>query len=205
MNYEFAAFMMVVVQNYYPGGLRQFEADGGQYGLAPGNPCEMVVYHPNPSVEFKNVITHAAEVLKVRPRFVTTLNFQGREPDEIMEILQTHGTEIIQELHLENSIQVVIGRLLNILILTDPRSTIATAEELVAKLREILPACIRTYVAYGDKRTALFEYPLTEEPASKVQVVLEVPARQTVIGDDDLLNLKIALETQSVDDFINSI
>jgi hypothetical protein len=64
---------------------------------------------------------------------------------------------------------------------------------------------LRTYILYGDDQVLKAEYSPKDEPFLKLQAVLEAHSRQTVINDDDMLNLKIALETQSVDDFINSI
>jgi hypothetical protein len=58
---------------------------------------------------------------------------------------------------------------------------------------------------YGEDKILRAEYSLADEPVRKGAVVLEAHSRQTVINDDDLLDLKIALETQSVDDFINSL
>lgn len=208
MNFEFSRFLYTLIQTKFPGGRAKFAEDGGSYIIIPKTPDELLIYHPNLSIEFKNYITQAVSSLQLTTHFVTTLNYKGQEPSEVLFIYETKISKIIEDLHLENSIQATISELLNIFVLTDLHSTRALAEKLINRIREVLPSCIRSCVIYGDKQLAWFEYPQTETPAVKSapQAVLEAHSRTTVIGNDDLLNLRIALgNAQTVDDFINSI
>jgi hypothetical protein len=63
--------------------------------------------------------------------------------------------------------------------------------------------CVRTSVGYGGGKVARHDYALEWETKDTAKVVPEAFARTAVIGDDDLLNLKMALETaRSVEELI---
>jgi hypothetical protein len=203
MNFGIGTVLLTIIQSFYKGGLQQFEADGGVTGMAPGDPPEILVYHPDLPVSVRNVLKELADKAQLCVRFLTTLNYQGVEPETVQELFQNNIDRIGDELGLEGAM-IKMGPLCNTIVLGND-TTLKTAEALVEKLREILPGCIRTYVMYGNDQVLRAEYRLDEEPVRAVLVKQETHTRQTVIGDDDLLNLKIALETQSVDDFIASL
>lgn len=200
--------ILTLIQARYPGGLEKFKEDGGQVGPAPGKPPELLVYHPDIPIDVKNMLAQLSEQVGLTPRFVTTLNFDGQDPEEFREQFLNDKTveKILSDLGLAGAVKVFFSPLLNVIGITGVVSTKENAEFLVEKLRAAIPGCLRTYVLYGDEQVLKAEYAPTQEPFYKLQAVLEAHSRTTVIGDDDLLNLKIALgNAQTVDEFINSL
>jgi len=206
MSIELQVLVQTVVQVRYPGGLEKWEEDGGVFGLAPGTPVELVVRHPSIPIDIKNMITQICEQARILPRFVTTLNFEGYDPEEFREQFLNHDNMemVLSELGLNGAVKCFMYTLFNVFQIVGAVSTKENAEALVEKLRVVIPGCLRSYVMYGDDKVLRAEYSPDSEPFLKLQAVLELPTRTTVISEDDILNLRIALETQSVDDFINT-
>jgi hypothetical protein len=202
MNYNLADVAMVIIQSKYPGGMQKFVEEGGMVGVAQVDQVELVVYHKELPVELSNMLKTFADSRGCTYRALTTLNYTGHEPEEIMELLYTNLEKIVGDLN-PNEVRLLPHPLFNDIALLNDDSTRQQAEQIVERMRAVLPNCIRTYVRYGLGKAICSEYPLIE--AAPVQAVLEAHNRQTVINDDDMLNLRIALETQSVDDFINSL
>lgn len=199
--------LMTILQARYPGGHEKFAEDGGEIGVAPTNPPELLVYHPDLPIDVKNILAQFASQAGLVPHFVSTLNFEGHDPEEFREQFLNDKVieKILSDLGLDGAVKVFFSKLINVIAIVGVVSTKSNAEVLVEKLRATIPGCLRTYILYGDDQVLKAEYSPKDEPFLKLQAVLEAHSRQTVINDDDMLNLKIALETQSVDDFINSI
>jgi len=205
MDFMLSLMFTALIQAKYEGGMRKFEEEGGRFGIAPGTPPELLVYHPSLALEMKNLITQAFERGGLVVRHLTTLNFQGYEKESIKQLCEENAPKIFEEMGLSGA-DVQISELYAGFAL-DKNTTIQQAQELVDKVREVIPGLLRTYVVYGEGKVLRAEYPPEDAPKSKVELApQEKPARRTAIGDDDILNLRIALETAtSVEDLIRSL
>jgi hypothetical protein len=195
--------LATLIQSFYVGGIQKFSEDGGNVAIIVNDPIDLLVYHPNIPINFKNVFVQFAERTQINVRFLTTLNFEGHTPEEIQGLFENNFDTIVGSLGLHN-VMVKSNPLFCAVMILD-KADRAVAEKVVSRLREIVPGLIRIYVYYpgGVYHT---EFRTDEEPVRKTLITGVHPDRTAVIGEDDLTNLKIALgNAQSVDDFINSI
>jgi hypothetical protein len=203
MDRAIGLYVQTLIQARFPGGLAQFTEDGGLIGVAPGAREELLVYHPDLSAALREAIAQVADKAKLLPRFVTTLNFQGQDIDDVQVRFIREHPAIVKDLGVEGDVVFGLSPLFNDVTIINENLPACTGDAIVKRMRDALPGCVRTYVRYGGGKVARHDYALEWEPRGAAKVVPEASARTTVIGDDDLLNLRIALETaRSVEELI---
>ena len=192
--------LMNLIQVHYPGGYAQFTEDGGLVGIANGTPNELIVRHPDIPIDIKNRFDQAAQALGLQPRFVTLLNFDDRNLEEIVELFSKNLDYILRGTSKETVLFGLNYLYVDIVIL-DKKVSMKQAEGIVNRMKEVIPDCLRFYVIYNGNKFLHMEF-----SPGETRAMIEAPERQTVISDDDMLNLKIALgNAQTVDDFIRNL
>jgi len=188
---EIFQFFLSMMQAIYEGGLDQFHEDGGQLSIVPAKTPELIIYHPDMPVIVKNKILAISNKMGLTPVFVTTKNitpdmetFDIDEANKKFDALRKRLGIPDVMVHTDE-LQVCIGVRGDI--------TKKQSEELANGLNEFMPNIIRIYVT-SEKTCSRYEYAVKEPAITKSMVMLEATQRKTVINDDDLLNLRIALE-----------
>ena len=206
MDRTIGLYVQTLIQARFPGGLKQFTEDGGLIGVAPGAREELLVYHADLPAAIREAIAQVAEKAQLLPRFVTTLNFQGQDIEDVQVRFIREHPAIVKDLGVEGDVVFGLSPLFNDVVIINENLPACTGDAIVKRLREALPGCVRTYVRYGGGKVARHDYALEWETKDAAKVVLEPSACTTVIGDDDLLNLRIALETaRSVEELIDGL
>jgi hypothetical protein len=197
---EVFQFFMSLLQAIYEGGLDKFHEDGGELSIVPAKTPEVLVYHPNLPIIVKNKLLAISGKLSIKTVFVTTKNttpdmetFDIDEANKKFEALRKR-LNIPEIMVHQDDLQVCIG----------VRGEISSkqSEDLANGLNELMPCMIRIYVT-SENACTRYEYAIKEPVITKSMVMLEATQRTTVISNDDLLNLSIALETaNTVDEFL---
>ena len=177
------ASIMLAIQGRFDGGLDQFKEDGGLISIVPGAPMTMFIYHPTFPEALRKELEAAEGQLGVSFRFVNTLNFEGMELDEIKENMYTLGQQMLQHGDATINMNAVVA----ILQLWDLRPKKELVEAAKALLKN-LPGLVRGCICYSNKT----EWVENDVPG---HIKLEEPTREMAIKDEDITNLKIALET----------
>jgi hypothetical protein len=200
MNFVVGPMLMSVIQAKYAGGLDKFREEGGMVGLAPGSTKEVVVHHPGLPEALKKDIREFLGKWKLTARFAAHTNGKSISEEELRQEYGPVIEEVLSMLGVMASL-ISIHPLMVVITLLDETVTQSKVQELVETLTNRLPSLWFGYVIYVDGVCCI-----EREFKDDSYIMLEQLKRDTVIGEDDILNLKIALgNAQTIDDFINSI
>ena len=213
MPYEIMFIISTILQVKFPGGIQAFHDAGGMIGITPESTPTLLFYHPDLSSEVKDDISDALKkVMRVTVRFVSTKNYEHREDmdgvqQELGMILSDH---MLDQLFIKSA-RAQVTPLYVAILMEGENTTESTATELSNRIHAAIPDIIRIYVVYHDGCVCR-EYEEGQEPTTSSQVLhkavltMEHPKRDTVIRDDDILNVRIALETaKTVEDFLKTM
>ncbi len=215
------------IDRTYTGGMEQFQKDGGAVCYLP-EPTDIVyVIHPNlPEAMKNNLVGMYGPSIK----FGTKWNFEGASEEQYREI-QNVLDDILNQLNLGP-----VGTSVNPAVLIIAAPNLTKDDKRIEKLVKIISTmpsvergciiCKNGYVPFdgtaSDKPFGDFDkigdildtgIPIPEEtpaaspshPITSVSVTGR-PKRNKVIGSDDILNLKIALETAStLEEFLQQV
>jgi len=175
----------LAIQSRYEGGVEKFKEEGGNLAAVPGNVMTVVVYHPNFPEDLKNEFINHQEELSVEFRFTDVLNFKDMDLEKVQDILNNHFMDTLPKIGLNCAIyynEIVVS-----LMVLNARPSDNKIEQLRTLLKT-LPGLRLGSISYRGR----VEWIEAKGPG---HIKLEVAAREKVIGDDDLMDLKIALET----------
>lgn len=213
MPYELMIIITTILQVKLPGGIEAFKEAGGIIALTPERTPTLMIYHPNLPSEVKDAITEAFKKMSnITVRFVATKNYEHRENlDDVYQELGLLLSDHMMDQLFIKSARTQVTPLYLAILMEGENTTDATARELADRIHAAIPDIIRIYVVYHDGCVCR-EYVEGQEPMtsarllSKSVLTAEHPKRDTVIRDDDILNVKIALETaMDVNDFLKSM
>lgn len=197
MDFFLGHLLLTFLQARYPGGTEEFQRKGGQLQVVPSIPSEVLVYVPDEDFDIEETFGNLSS--KVKITVVHTKNFQGMDQSEIQDKFNG-GNKAFLEKHKSvnpQRIEVSISHLCITAITTDK----ALAERYLEVLKNI-DGLIRARVIYPGGVFAID--PEREERQAIVEP--EQPKREQAIGDDDITDLKILLETSnSLEDFLDKI
>jgi hypothetical protein len=164
------------------------------------------MFHPDPPVEFLKVLEQYNSTCSLRITLVTTLNFTSVPEEVLLDSLRRFYKRVGKEYGIP--ILPNVGRLLMTLDYLLPGSKVDP--KAIAKIaREEIPGIVRGYVTDGPNSVDILAQPLgtvdLESLPKAPHVVQEAHQRTKVITDDDILNLRIALESGSVEDIIKNL
>jgi len=202
MRIKEAELAASIIQVMHPGGMQAFlEAHGGLMYIP--QPIDMLLIKSGPLGE--GAKQRIKEAIPEGVEFVDKENFSFMEED-MKEIHSSIVQWIDQNLSPAdtNVAMLVVTPLACIISL----ETLRKGSKLAIKFEgflQSLPGHGRSFVIYDEGSYSRVNGEVGMfEPALKVEA--SKPKRETIIDDDDLLNLKIALgNAQTVDEFINSI
>lgn len=190
--------LAAIIHQGYPDGIQKFVEDGGFVEALPTESQEVYVIHPHLPEALQKALSEFGTRIQTKIVFSTLVNFQGCDPDDVQNSL----AQLVRE--------DLMGKATGCMFMISPVSfTLLFDKDLSPKdLEEIetaiiskVPGVVRG-VLVTPNASKMFE--VTTKP-QQVVVLNDRPQRARPIGQDDLTNLKIALATQSVDDFIASL
>jgi hypothetical protein len=201
MPYELLNLVLTIIAVKLKGGLEKFKDDGGCVTFTPETPTSLLVYHPNLPQDIKDDITKV--IVNFPIKFVSTPNFAGRDADEAREALAEFlRSGVLTELRILDA-SISVSQALVAIRLESGILLESTASELVKRLHERLPDVVRICVVYPQ---GYIYKEFGEETPERKTVLVPQSQRTTVISDDDVLNVKIALENATtVEDLLRSL
>jgi hypothetical protein len=145
----------------------------------------VVVYHPNFPEDLKNEFINHQDELSVKFRFTDVLNFKDMDLEKVSDILNNHFVDTLPKIGLDCAIY--YNDLVVSLIVLNARPSDKKIEQLRTLLKT-LPGLRLGSISYRGHTEWI-------EAKGPGRIKLEAAAREKVIGDDDLIDLRIALET----------
>jgi hypothetical protein len=207
--------LLAVVHQVYPGGVKDFFADGGAIDYVPTDPIKILLTCEHGLKELsEKVQSMFTGSIKVVPVNSEELNFVSDNipPEEAHNNIGRALGEALEEMGIDSqsesvmamyislstlAVQICVGEEFSkeqIDILAKHLSNVAGMKRFYINTKE--GQCIEVTGAFTDKK---------EPEVSTSKVSLE-NIRETVIKDDDELNVKILLESSNtVEDFLKSI
>lgn len=195
--------VLTIIQGLYPGGLSAFEEEGGSIFHIPDE--EILIYHPN--IKNRVKILSALKGLEIPVSFVSSGNFDDFHMDQIKDF-QEYLIMKLMDLKL-SAATVLVSRASIFISIPHYKST----QVAVKRLKDFLTTfegVVRGHIKCRD-RIVRFGNPKskssTRKPSrSRIQPDYGRPDREQTITEDDVLNLKIALESsKSFEEFLNNI
>jgi len=196
MDFFIGQIVMMAINALYPGGARRFAEEGGAVRATSGMPIKVFVYHPNLSEDVRKKLEGVNEQLAhIELIFVDTLNFVGMDPMAVADRVK----ELAEEFRDTNTSSVAFT--LNIdALLFEVRVLTPTDEVTVKAILNTfskLEGIVRGRVVQGPADAEQVTWFGSEGGASIQEAEIKLddrPARETVIQQDDITDLKIALE-----------
>lgn len=201
--YQIGNVIASVIQARHPGGLQGFRDAGGIVNILKGEPFQVWLYYPNMKefpIDVKNILQGICDRAQMSLRF-TEMKMEISEED----YMDTANKLI--EVFSQHNINAVAMRITDLCVTVTPMITVSLSEfeKAVAVINEKVPEVTRIVLMRGNGKLSIYETQPRTPPEQTVYLE-DLPARQTAISEDDILNLKIALGTiNSVEDFINSL
>lgn len=187
----------------FPGGVQQFDADGGMVVASP-LPDEYLILVPNPPERWKDEIPQWNANVGYKLRVISKLNFMGMSVDEVDALMRKAVERIFSEVRpLQIAVTGVVLLVLQVLNDVQPDEVKAIAQI----MRDSFPDLSMGYVIAGSivEPIHMDGTPEQSKP-SLIALKEEHPDRDKVIGEDEITNLKITLGScDTIDDFINSL
>lgn len=174
-----------IVAAEYEGGLEKFREEGGQFVLVPALIPILMIGHPGLSESLRKRLDNLKEK-KVSIKYVRTLNFEGMERAEVEDILKRLFDD--GSFNIGCDINIAVNKLAVIFGVVQSHPAQESINSLKSLLKRI-PGLVRGCVIHD----GIVDWVELEKPVQSISV--EAPIREKVICDDDILNLKIALET----------
>lgn len=190
-----AHLLMTAIEAHHPGGLRAFQSEGGVFCLIPHPFSELMIYHPELTQETRSALIKASEGMDVTVVFVTEKQEADREfAEAIAKKFSKAGF---------NAVDFAITPVSCIMQFPNVRIKDKRVAEL-KKLVKSVPGFVRAHVIFANDKDV---WTLTdqERKAFKASAPREETKPNRLILEDDILNLRIDLETMDVDSFINSL
>jgi len=197
--------VMTVIQGLYPGGMSAFEEEGGSVFYIPDE--EILIYHPSLDPKAKAKILNSLKGLNITISFVSAGNFEDFHMDQIKDF-QEYLIMKLMDLKL-SAATVLVSRASIFIGIPHYKST----QMAVKRLKDFLTTfegVVRGHIKCRD-RIVRFGKPgpktrVRKHAQSKIQPEYGRPDREHTITEDDVLNLKIALESsKSFEEFLNNI
>jgi len=203
MQFKLAPLIMTIIQANYPGGLEQFNMDGGSLGAIPSRTPEYLIIHPNLPEDIKGMMSQAQERFKFKVSYFSTPNFEGVDNEPAFRELSSSIAQRIVDKF--NTVDPATSRMF---LGFSPAVVVVSLDKEDEDIRKVLtevfeetPGLLRAVIVEGSKVTKVFR-----DESSPVIGHAEMPKRDTTIQDDDILNLKIALGgDKDVMDIINEL
>lgn len=197
--------VMTVMEVHFPGGLSAFEETGGSVFIVPDE--EVIIYHPDMDSKAKLKILTGLKNTGHKITFVKEGNFDGFELEQIKDF-QGYLIAKLMSLGID-ACTVVVSKATVFLGMPSMKST----QVAVKRLRNFLSAisgvtrghiqCSDKIVRFGNTKNTPR---IKRRETSRVQPEHNRPKRDVRINEDDILNLKIALESsKSFEEFLNNI
>lgn len=183
-----AVAILQALNVHITGGLQKFRDDGGLIVLLPGHEMTLAIYHPVFPKDIRKKLEDIQSSLHVKFRFFDTLNFEGMSDIEIEDVQK----ELIERLNgagFDDDMDMGITFshvALNFYVTS--RAKKSNIDKLKAVLKN-LPGIIRASIFYNGRLEWIEQEPV--KPLKKETV----PGRESIISDEDMMDLKIALET----------
>lgn len=203
------AMIQMFIGASYKGSMAQFDRDFNLF-IAPGGE---IIFAPKGDVRlpegFKEKLNEMAEAMSFKPFYAESSNFEGFSTDEAQDSLNNELQERLEEFSGDVSVQV--NAALFDVIAPEMKMDSEKGQLLIKNLSG-LTGVVNLRIAFGDE--TYLNIPLEGEDAVEYQSPVNVkyaklatgrPDRNTVISQDEQMNLKIALETQTIDEFIASM
>jgi hypothetical protein len=195
----------MMIQARYPGGVEAFDKDFCTF-VTPGN--QLVIAPLGDATlpeEFKAGLNEMGSGMNFTPVYAGRRNFEGYEDKD--EIQQLFNEYMDQELsHFSGRIMIQANQALMDITAPGISKSSEEGEELISKLSclEYLPNLRIQF-----KEETYFRVPGVGEeiaPVKKARVSTWVPTRDRPIGQDDIMDLQIALgSANSVEEFLAMI
>ncbi|TRZ52439.1 MAG: hypothetical protein D4S01_02990 [Dehalococcoidia bacterium] len=205
LNFMMGTVVMTLIQTSWPKGLAGFHETGGDMLLIPAGAGEVVLYNPENNEDAKQKILTRIQQLGFNARFVDSIGPSPTSEEEVQEIAdRLLGTlsDTMQGLDPEGSepLSISINRIAaTITVLSnDPKKIAKKLAKALSDLDEIPRVCI-----IKGESVEWLEGEYTFLP--QVKIVADRPQREKIISQDDILNLKIALETGDIDEIIRNM
>lgn len=204
MDISLGNALSALFQSYYPGGMEAFNNGGGDVALVPSKKIMLIVYHPEElPVEFRNALDAFAKKCRITVSYTSLGCYGGQAPSpEQLDKLTTAIEALAQKFSI--GLGPIALRVTGLLMSTDWGESKANAEEFAQELNKQIPGICRIFIINNDRELVLFEKAPVEKPRPKI--VFESGQRKAVIGNDDLINLQIALNSaRSFEEFLEQI
>lgn len=197
--------VMTILEVHYPGGLSAYEESGGSIFIVPES--EIIFYHPNLESKIKAKVLSALKSIGYKVSFVSVGNFEGFDLEQIKDF-QAYLIEKLMSLGLGRC-SIVVSKPTVFISLPDIRSTHISVKRLRDFL-SIIDGLVRGHIECSDKILHIGKVKsspkIKRRESSRIQTEYNRPKRDTRINEDDVLNLKIALESsRSFEEFLNNI
>lgn len=197
--------VLTVMEVHFPGGLSKFEETGGSVFIVPDE--EIIIYHPDFDSKAKLKVLNGLKGTGYKISFVKDGNFDGAELEEIKDF-QGYLIAKLMSLGIEQS-SVLVSKASIYISVPTHKSTQVT----IKRLRDFLTTikgvvrghieCSDKIVRFGNPQNATH---IKRKETNRIQPEHNRPERETRIDDDDILNLRIALESsKSFEEFLNNI
>jgi len=202
------AMIQMYIGAAYEGGIKKFDTDfnlfitpAGEVIFAPKNETRL-------TEDFISKLGEMAEGMGFKPYYAESSNFEGQEEEEVQEYLNESLRERLQGFGGEVRIQ-VNAALFDVLA-TDLEMDSERGQALINNLKDIR-GVVNLRVEFSDETYMSIPCDGAEEEQPEVEYKYSRlstgrPDRDTIISQDDHMNLQIALgQTNSVDEFIAMI
>jgi len=188
MEYFKASILLTVISAKFEGGISEFHKSGGRIFVYSTDPFKCIIYYPEKEKMKECFSSKELEGVSI----VSTLNFEGdvkKYENDILSFMETQR-ELVTQAEFNT-----LGCIFECQTTSGAKKLYKSLENLKGLLRAIIQ---------HPKGEILYERNIDMEINDFIKEVVN-NVREEVIKDDDILNLRISLETMSVDEFINSI
>ena len=206
MSPELGAYILAVIQALLPGGLDAFREMEGQITMVPaGENSEILLYSKEEMpVEVRNALEALFKKLSLSFRFVTSLNFGDMSELDVIKAFDEVTRLKADQIKLKEFL-LAPNKLAILLVIADDNISHKEIDDFLGVFRSSIPGIRRVYVVHDGNKLLRREYS-SEEIDRALAVIAPSSTRTTVIKDEDILDLRIALETcETIDDFISKL
>jgi hypothetical protein len=196
--------VLTVMEVHFPGGLSKFEETGGSVFIVPDN--EIIIFHPGFDSKAKLKILSGLKSTGYKVSFVKEGNFEGAELEEVKDF-QGYLIAKLMSLGIEQS-SVLVSKATVYLSVPTHKSTqvaIKRLKDFLSSIKGVVRGhieCQDKIIRFGNPQNARIK----RRETSRIQPEHNRPDRDTRINEDDILNLRIALESsKSFEEFLNNI
>ncbi len=195
LDFKIGPGIVEAIQAFYPGGLLQFEMDGGRVGLIPTHKPEYIVLHPDLPEDLKEALLGCQKRVGCIVTMASVPNFKDLEPQEVLKDLMERVDTSFFECGVCAPMSILLGDAITVVsVLGLGAAKIAKGlESLLKETPGLLRGCVIT-----PRKVLRIDNP--------VPVLAKTEASRGRINDETLTDLKITLAgDKDVSDIIKEL